>query len=66
MQRGSQVFASTGGSMNLTHVACENRDGRKVLVIANQGPTTPVNMRISGMSAQFMLDHDSVTTAIWE
>ena len=66
MQRGSQVFASTGGSMNLTHVACENRDGRKVLVIANQGPTTPVNMRISGMSAQFTLDHDSVTTAIWE
>ena len=66
IQRGAHVLGSTGTSGNLPHLAGKNREGRNVLVIANPGPELPVTVRAAGMSAQLTLDHDSVTTAIWE
>jgi glucosylceramidase len=66
IQRGAHVLGSTSTANNIGHVACKNRDGRKVLIIANPGPVMTVNVRASGASAQFTLEHDSVTTAIWQ
>jgi O-glycosyl hydrolase len=46
-------------------VAFENPDGRRVLVITNQGDGQQVECQVGGQALSLTLDADSVTTLLW-
>jgi glucosylceramidase len=69
VKRGARVFASSGGgasAKDLAHVAFENPDRSRVLVLANSG-RTPLKPRVvlAGREASVTLPPDSVTTLEW-
>lgn len=65
IRRGAHRFASTSKSSSLSHFACENPDGKKVLILANPGPAQTVDLRLGAMSASVPLEADSVNTLTW-
>jgi glucosylceramidase len=66
VKRGAHVFQSTGSVEGVAHVAFQNPDGSRVLVLAN-GAKGAVQPRISlgDASVQLSLPTDSVTTLDW-
>lgn len=66
MRRGAKVFASFGEVHGVDHVAAENPDGSRVLVLTNREPT-PVAMqcRLGADALEFTLPPDSVMTLVW-
>lgn len=65
IHRGARRFDSSGTTEGVTHVACENRDGQKVLVLTNTGPARSVVLQLGTMTADLALANDSVTTCAW-
>lgn len=66
VKRGARVFASSGGAKELAHVAFENPDRSRVLVVANAGKTaTTTRVVLGGHEARVTLPPDSVTTLAW-
>jgi glucosylceramidase len=63
---GPHRFASTSTSSNLSHGACENPDGKRVLVLSNRGLARIVELRAGNMAAAVPLESDSVNTLTWE
>ncbi|HEV2206153.1 MAG TPA: glycoside hydrolase family 30 beta sandwich domain-containing protein [Candidatus Acidoferrales bacterium] len=49
----------------LKHVALENPNGQRVLVITNPGPARAVDIRLGSQSARVSLKEKSVTTLAW-
>jgi O-glycosyl hydrolase len=66
IRRGARRFDSEGVVANLDHVACENPDGQKVLVMSNTAATRPVVLQMGAMEADLTLAADSVTTLTWK
>jgi glucosylceramidase len=66
IRRGARRFASASTSSNLSHIACENPDGKKVLVLTNSGPARIVELRSGAMAVAVPLESDSVNTLTWE
>jgi glucosylceramidase len=66
IKRGARRFASVSKSANLSHIACQNPDGQKVLVVTNRGTARPVAVRSGSMVANVPVDTDSVTTFAWK
>jgi glucosylceramidase len=66
LRRGAWRFASTSKAPNLSHVACENPDGQKVLVITNPGPARTVGVQLGNMLVSVPLESDSVNTLTWK
>lgn len=65
VRRGARRFDSQSQSTDIQHVAFENPDGRKVLIITNPGAANSVSVQLSGMQAQVSLDANSITTLAW-
>ncbi len=65
IRRGAQVIASHGDLRGIDHVAFENPDGSRVLVITNQGDAREVECQAGGQGLNLTLDADSVTTLLW-
>src|SRR5712692_1807309 len=65
IQRGAQVIASHGDLRGIDHVAFENPDGDRVLVITNQGDGQQVECQVGAQALNLTLDADSVTTLLW-
>jgi glucosylceramidase len=66
IQRGARVFASSGEFPGIDHVAAENPDGSKVLVLTNQnGGEQRMQVLLEEKSMQVTLPPDSVTTVVW-
>ena len=66
VERGARVFASSGGAKELAHVAFENPDRSRVLVLANSGKAATTNrVVLGGHEARVTLPPDSVTTLEW-
>jgi len=65
IRRGARRLDSQGAFPDLGHVALENLDGQRVMVITNSGLDRTVNLRLNQMLAEIRLDEDSVTTLIW-
>lgn len=65
MQRGARIFASSGDLPGIDHIAAENPDGSRVLVLTNQGGDQQVQCGLSGKSLALVLPHDSITTLVW-
>ena len=51
---------------NLDHVACENPDGQKVLVITNSDAARTVVLQMATMAADLNLPRNSLTTLLWK
>jgi len=65
IRRGAEVMASHGDLHGLDHVAFENPDGSRVLVITNQGDGQSVECQVGAQALSLTLDPDSVTTLVW-
>ena len=66
IRRGARRFGSASTSPNLSHFACVNPDGKKVLVLANPGPARTVELRFGTMAVAVPLESDSVNTLTWQ
>jgi len=65
LRRGARRFDSAQGPTELFHVAFENPDGQRVLIVINPGPKRSVQVLAAGMSADASLAENSTTTLAW-
>jgi glucosylceramidase len=65
VRRGARRFESQGAGADLTHVAFENLDGQRVLVVTNNGPAATVQLQLADMAASVPLKAKSLTTLAW-
>jgi len=65
VRRGARRFDSAGKLPGVDHVAFENPDGQKVLVIANSGAARVVHVKLAGDVAEIPLPEDSLHTLCW-
>jgi glucosylceramidase len=66
IRRGAHRFDSQGAVANVDHVACENPDGQKVLVLSNTAAARPVVLQMGSMMAELNLESSSLTTLTWK
>jgi glucosylceramidase len=64
MKRGARVFATRGNISDVDHVAVQNPDGSRALVLTNRGAERKVDCSLQGKSLQVSLPTNSVTTLI--
>ena len=62
--RGAWVIASQGEIAGVDHVAFENPDGSRVLVLTNQGGQRQVQCQKGARSLDLTLEPDSITTLL--
>jgi glucosylceramidase len=65
IRRGARRFDSQGILPDVDHVACENPDGQKVLVITNAASTRPVVLQMGTTTTELTLPPASVSTLSW-
>lgn len=65
VRRGARRFDSQGGAGDLPHVAFENPDGQRALVVTNEGPARTIEVRLANWAAEIPLEANSVTTLGW-
>ncbi len=65
ISRGARIFSSQGDVPGVDHVAAENPDGSKALVLTNQGREQQVQCALRDQSLAITLPQDSVTTLVW-
>jgi hypothetical protein len=65
IRRGAQRFQSQTTAADIKHVAVENPDGQKVLIVTNPGPSRALELRVANVAASVALKTDSVTTVAW-
>ncbi|HEX6803565.1 MAG TPA: glycoside hydrolase family 30 beta sandwich domain-containing protein [Terriglobales bacterium] len=66
IRRGARRFDSQGNVAGVDHVACENPDGGKVLVLTNPGAPRPLTLQMNDRAAELTLTGNSVTTLAWQ
>jgi glucosylceramidase len=66
IQRGAWVLASRGDLPDVDHVAAENPDGSRVLVLTNRGQDQQVHCTIGDRALALALAPDSITTLLWQ
>ncbi len=65
IHRGAHIFASSGDLQNISHVAAENPDGSRVLVLTNTEREQTVQVVLEEQALSLRLPPDSVTTLVW-
>jgi len=65
IRRGARRILSATAARDVEHVAVENPDGQKVLVLTNPGPARTLEVQQSGSKAIVPLRENSVATLIW-
>ena len=66
IRRGARRIDSQAELKDITHVAFENPNGDKVVVVTNSGPAREVSLQLGSWRADVQLDPDSVTTLTWQ
>jgi beta-galactosidase len=66
IRRGAKRFDSTDDFDKLSHVAFENGDGEKVVVLTNSGAARTVRLQLGDSVAEVALSADSITTLTWD
>jgi glucosylceramidase len=66
VRRGARRFESQSAAADLRHVALENPDGQKVLVVTNPGPAKTIELRLANKAATVSLKNNSLTTLTWK
>ena len=62
IRRGARRFESAGKMQGVEHVAFENPDGQKVVVLTNAGVAKSVSIKFADKTAEVSLAADSVST----
>lgn len=67
IQRGAHIFASSGNLPGIDHVAAENPDGERVLVVtnSNSGRGQHLQCRLGSRALNLVLPPDSITSFVW-
>jgi glucosylceramidase len=67
IKRGARIFASTGEPPGIAHVAAENADGSRVLVITNNDSALEQRVRctLASHALNVVLPPDSITSFVW-
>ena len=65
VRRGAKRFESLSTVAGLDHIAFENTDGQKVLIVTNSGPAKTATLRQINQTADLAVAPDSVTTLMW-
>lgn len=65
IDRDAQVFASTGDLPGVSHVAAENPDGTRVLILTNQSGEQNLQIALADQTLPITLPQDSITTLAW-
>lgn len=65
MQRGARILGSSGDLPGIAHVAAENPDGSRVLVVTNRGSGQRVQCTLGTQALELELPPDSVTSLLW-
>jgi glucosylceramidase len=65
IERGALRFESQSPLADLSHVACENPRGDKVLVLTNPGQERTVSVKLHDLECEVKLERNSVTTLTW-
>ena len=67
IQRGARIFASSGDLPGIDHVAAENADGSRVLVMTNRntGDEQHVQCKFGSRALNLVLPPDSITSLAW-
>jgi glucosylceramidase len=60
------VFSTGGGAKDVAHVAAENPDGTRVLVLTNSGADRGVQVRQGDSAVTVQMPRDSVFTLAWK
>jgi glucosylceramidase len=66
IRRGARRFDSQGSAANIDHVACENQDGQRVLLLSNTATARPVTLQMGSLTAELTLPENSLTTLTWK
>ena len=67
IQRGAHIFASSGDLPRINHVAAENTDGSRVLVMTNNDSSREqrVQCTLDLSALDLVLPPDSITSLVW-
>lgn len=65
VRRGAHRFDSVSTLADVDHVAFENPDGKRVLVVTNSGPAKTATIKNGSKAADLSLAPDSMTTLCW-
>lgn len=65
IDRGARVISSQGEIEGVDHVAFENPNGRRALVVTNRAEPRSIQCRLGSQAIDLMLEGDSVTTLMW-
>lgn len=65
IRRGARRFSSEGTLNGIAHVACENTNGQKVLVLTNSGPSRTIKLRLGDLTTALACEENSVSTLVW-
>ena len=65
LRRGAHRFESQSPAANLGHVAFENPDGQRVLILTNPGPARSVQVNNALRSATIAMAEESIATLAW-
>lgn len=65
IRRNARVLASHGQLAGVEHVALENPDGSRVLIITNLGKARTVDCGLDSSTLQLRMPGDSVVTLVW-
>jgi len=65
IRRNARVLASHGQLAGVEHVALENPDGSRVLIITNRGEARTVDCGLDSSTLQVRMPEDSVVTLVW-
>jgi glucosylceramidase len=65
VRRGAKRFESTGDVKGVEHVAFENPDGQRVLVVSNSGDAKTVTLKQATKVVELPIAASSVTTIVW-
>ena len=65
VRRGAKRFESTGDVKGVEHVAFENPDGQRVLVVSNSGEAKTVTLKQATKVVELPVASNSVTTIVW-
>jgi glucosylceramidase len=62
---GARVLASSGVLNGIDHLAAENPDGSRVLVVTNKGTQQQVQVALGSQALDLTLPPDSITSLLW-
>jgi glucosylceramidase len=65
IRRGARRFGSQDGPGGVHHVAFQDPNGRRALVITNPGAARSVQLQLAGGAAEVPLPVDSIVTLSW-